>query len=52
MKKTILTSALCLTLMATGCVNNGAALTSAPETTAKKGSGIGIWKRILLKSYW
>lgn len=34
MKKTILTSALCLTLMATGCVNNGAAPTSAPETTA------------------
>ena len=34
MKKTILTSALCLTLMATGCVNNGAAPASAPETTA------------------
>ena len=34
MKKTILTSALCLTLMATGCVNNGAAPTSATETTA------------------
>ncbi|MCR5341490.1 MAG: hypothetical protein K6E60_09100 [Saccharofermentans sp.] len=35
MKKTILTSALCLTLMATGCVNNGAAPASAPaETTS------------------
>ncbi|MBR1905354.1 MAG: hypothetical protein IJ819_02670 [Clostridiales bacterium] len=35
MKKTILTSALCLTLMATGCVNNGTATASTPaETTA------------------
>ena len=34
MKKTIMTSALCLSLLATGCVNNGAAPASAPETTA------------------